>query len=827
MAVKKAVDYLYDWAIEEGKWATKLVDKIIAGECLSTEDENEIISIMLSKEKSDRKAIKLDDNNDSFPITRLKSLHDIKGVNKLAPAQTMNFDEKLTVIYGDNGSGKTGYYRILKSVGTSIDKRDHFQILSNVFSEDNKQEALIDYSDDRKNDTLEWKNAQESIPGVVVFDSNCASVSIDKNRKTNLKPKGFDYFNSISSAISTLNSRINTMITELKSKELIHDFLGETKSKVFFEGITEKTTQQEVEEFSIEKVTSIETINVKIDLLSAEAKNLNPDLLKAKQRAYATLNIEFSEYEKNVSNLGMILHAFDGKLNERDKYFNALDDNRNITNIIPEFATFIQAANSYVAKIDVENYPKEGEKCVYCGQSLTKEAVDYIASTKGILSSETAKKYDNNKEIISNYEKKISTISELQYKKAIFDAVTDESFQKINQTINGIIQFLKKEVTTHNKQTDNTSLDCQMNVLDDFITTKKVSITDDVAALTTKITNNDLLAGDNHQKLTEWNDYKWFVENRNLVNKHLSTLKDISEYMELLTRLNTRRLSIKQKKAQKDIITENYISILSKEFKNLRCPENIEINVSINNSETSIKQNIAENNLGDVLSEGEQKVVSIAEFITEATIDNSIQVMIFDDPVNSLDAGRTSEIANRLVNLAKEKQIIIFTHNIVFYSSLQFAAKDQRIPSQSYYSVELGLDNSGVLSIDSTPRDKWQAYTKRIDDIISTAGQEGTIEKSVVEGYSVLRSCIEFLFENIFLGESIVRYRRNIMMTKITAIKWKEFDEVKEELNEIFCRASGNLDGHTNPDGVIHASIQELNSDYKRICEIKTIIKCD
>jgi len=45
----------------------------------------------------------------------LLSLRDVKNVNRLAPAQILKFSPKgITVIYGGNGSGKSGYARVLK-----------------------------------------------------------------------------------------------------------------------------------------------------------------------------------------------------------------------------------------------------------------------------------------------------------------------------------------------------------------------------------------------------------------------------------------------------------------------------------------------------------------------------------------------------------------------------------------------------------------------------------------------------------------------------------------------------------------------------------------
>ena len=47
---------------------------------------------------------------------RLRSLSKVSGVNALSPGATINFSPGLTILYGENGTGKTGYTRILKRI---------------------------------------------------------------------------------------------------------------------------------------------------------------------------------------------------------------------------------------------------------------------------------------------------------------------------------------------------------------------------------------------------------------------------------------------------------------------------------------------------------------------------------------------------------------------------------------------------------------------------------------------------------------------------------------------------------------------------------------
>ena len=55
-----------------------------------------------------------DERSAAAPVSLVSIFHH-RGVNALAEGQTLKLGEQLTVVYGDNAAGKTGYIRILKS----------------------------------------------------------------------------------------------------------------------------------------------------------------------------------------------------------------------------------------------------------------------------------------------------------------------------------------------------------------------------------------------------------------------------------------------------------------------------------------------------------------------------------------------------------------------------------------------------------------------------------------------------------------------------------------------------------------------------------------
>lgn len=84
--------------------------------------------------------------------------------------------------------------------------------------------------------------------------------------------------------------------------------------------------------------------------------------------------------------------------------------------------------------------------------------------------------------------------------------------------------------------------------------------------------------------------------------------------------------------------------------------------------------------LPEVLSEGEQTALGLAGFLTEASFDESKSALVFDDPVTRLDHVRRDKVAKRVVELAAERQVIVFTHDVSFTVDLRRACEAQEVP---------------------------------------------------------------------------------------------------------------------------------------------------
>ena len=148
---------LPQWFSMRPKWLQFAAKHLLEKGGFSTEDISEFASLCLREAEG-----KLVDTDYSFSATtfspnvttdlRLYSISDVRGVNALAPTKPLEFGQgNISAVYGYNGSGKSGYVRLLKHVCGS---RHHGILHPNVYTNSpNEQNATMKFK--KNGDRLE------------------------------------------------------------------------------------------------------------------------------------------------------------------------------------------------------------------------------------------------------------------------------------------------------------------------------------------------------------------------------------------------------------------------------------------------------------------------------------------------------------------------------------------------------------------------------------------------------------------------------------------------------------------------------------------------
>jgi hypothetical protein len=283
-----------------------------------------------------------------------------------------------------------------------------------------------------------------------------------------------------------------------------------------------------------------------------------------------------------------------------------------------------------------------------------------------------------------------------------------------------------------------------------------------------------------------------------------------------------RSLTDAAKDAGEELLNKDFGRRFEEECKRLRAP-NVTLNFPGRQGQVTRRKLVASYKPNEVLSEGEQKVLALADFLAEVTCVPASSPVVFDDPITSMDYRRIHEVCDRIIALAADHQIIVFTHNIWFAAELLGKADKK---NWKYYDIRLESGAAGVVTAASHPRvDTIAQVSARVKKMIDGAEkQEGEIKAALVEkGYEELRGLCEIVVEHEMLKGVVQRYAPNVMMTKLDQINVGKLQEGMAAIMPVFEKCCRYIASHSQPPETqgIRPTLDELKADYDTVLKAR------
>ncbi|MDD4156720.1 MAG: AAA family ATPase [Candidatus Cloacimonetes bacterium] len=827
----EAFELYNEWVSSKDYWLKKISSLAFSNEAVSDDDLNMIINDYVNNSFQTFQYELPQENNSSII---LRSVDNISGVNRLLSDQILEFDENLTLIYGDNGVGKTGYSRIFQQLGKTIEKSVR-PIKSNVLITPIIPKARIKFSYiDKKEESSEllWEQGKNQQLNIRLFNTNCVKFSLSETREISFKPAIFCYIDIIRDATTRLQQKVKKIIEESQqiisttnviSGTIEYDLL----SKVFLAPNIEEPLK--LLDTYYEKIDlSFEQIDSQLLLIKEERDNNNVKvigaqnsvILQEKTRLTNLINLitqsicYSNAYWLNLANT--ITKLDDLKNSNIEPFISQLDF---ISEHKDAFIAFLSAANNLLKQYSKDNNFSNSSTCLLCKQPIeSKDTKELFHSYEKLISSirdveikSTQVKLDNYMKEIGDFILQLKTVK-CQFVQTSIDKQCILAIDSIISSINAEIEQYKKGLTT----SICIEFDLLLSPLKKQEATFELSLrekTIEYGTVTKKL--QDIQEKENHI-----NSAKYILNKKEQIYKAVNILYSLYA----LYSIDNKSIS----KCQKTITDKLYSDEILAEIKNilieLNAPTEIVFDTSIATSQISLKQGYHSqyNTLSDVLSEGEQTVVALAQFIADANFNTNDNVLIFDDPVNSLDLNRMSEVAKVLVNLSKKKQVIIFTHNLVFVSCIKEHSKDKKAFACYYVENALleGELYSGKLTKHFSPNiETYKNYNSEINKI-ANMGSKITLA-NVIQGYEYMRSALELLVCDILFNKTIERFKPNISIDSFDGVNGNIIEEERTTIVNLFHKVCRYISGHSSsPLSKINPTIQGFKEDIKTMQDI-------
>jgi energy-coupling factor transporter ATP-binding protein EcfA2 len=796
---------ILNWSQSLPAWQSDAVARLLAKQTLASDDKDDLFALLKSAngipDPKGRTPTPL--TADQIPAqvkastqVELLAIKNMRHVNAIAENQRLQFSAAgLTVIYGDNGSGKSGYSRVLKRACRARDQIETIHPNAALpAGKTGKAEAIFEITIDGKLQEVNWIDGQpapEALSSFAIFDSRCARAYLDREDDFSYVPYGLDVFEGLAKVCKQLKAEIETehalSAPDLSAFMPLH---GETAVGKLISGLSARTTQAQI---NILATLSQEDI-AKHSTLDKSLRENNPKEKAAQLRLQARRVATIATNSNNKS--ALVDQAVVGKLRRlADSYRTAQSAAALAAKKFEEGESLLSGTGGEAwrelfdaaRKFSLESHPDRNfpdlgvdSSCPLCQQPLA-EGAARLQRFESFIQEDAEKTAQQRRlALYAEYkpfiEKKLSlNIDDVTYGEIVgLDEQLANDVKAYEQSLTARQETIKAAVISH--QWDGTD-HVLANPASRF---QALAEKLNVEAETLEKASDEKVRASLQKQFVELDARVRLSQVEGAVVLAVTRLVNQAKLLKCLSAVKTNAISRKASELAENVVSKELVEALNREFKLLGVGA---LNVSLQSRSDrgkalhKLKLELPQSrNPAEILSEGEQRAIAISSFLAEVGLSDGNGGILFDDPVSSLDHRRRERVAKRLAGEAAQRQVIVFTHDIYFLCLLAEEAKLAAVPITTQ-SLTRRAEGFGV--IDPELPFEGKSTGKRVKALkahhqtiakLYRDGEEQEHKRQTVDSYFRLRMTWERAVEEVLLREVILRFRKGVETQRLAGV---------------------------------------------------------
>lgn len=747
----------------------------------------------------------------------LTRIGDLRAINALPRAAELFFSPSLTVVYGGNGVGKSGFTRILSNVCFS---RMQHRILPNVYEGDADEQpaATIAIADGTQKETpLTFDGVSEhaELKRIAVFDTAVARTHLVDQSPLGFKPAGFDVFPEMARVYTEISSRLASDIERrTKDNTFTKSFVApESPVSQFVAKLSADTDRVELRRLAVFgeiETARLEEVQRQIKDLQSKSVSEAIEQLEAAKRDVGALEARLAKCrhllaeEKRVDYRAQLADfvakasvvATQGAASFKQDFFKGIGS--------PEWEQFLTTAQA-LGHLEDAHYPSDGDHCLLCHRPLDAASAALIRRFWGFLASDIRRETE---EASAKLDGSIKLLKELH-----LDFFTPDTTAHAHITrLNPVLAKQIDELLTAMEQDRTAIVAVLENASGTIACASFGNVAETLTALAAQI-DADIV----RLKEQKVEDALKALESERITLRHRQVLSQLLSQIEKFvadlawaktasgtprSSLNPRPLTTKETELFTTVIAEKYRERFVEECSLLDCNLPVEFRTQGQRGQTVRSLSIKGGHSPDqILSEGEQRAVALADFLTEVSLNPANAGVVLDDPVTSQDHQRKEHIACRLVAEAKRRQVIIFTHDLVFLTMLAGAAESETVEMLTHWVERDGGGRPGQVSLDDCPATtpQYRNTLKAQRTLSETKTAAGTARVKLIQrGMGELRRTIEEIVPHFLLKQVVNRWTDRIIVTGLKKVKWD--DDLIADIISTYEEISAYIEGHSHTE---------------------------
>lgn len=840
------------WAASRPLWQQDAIRRIIQHGKLSQDDVSDLYGLLKSEHQLGEdglptpQAVPLSGEETPGPGPRgqavvLTSMHGLQNVNALASGQTLHFaHDGMSVFYGQNAAGKSGYSRVLKRACRAREIKE--EILPDVFAESGTNDAAVASFDllvDGSRTPMHWTSGDASpqaLSSIAVFDSKCARLYVDDENSVVFVPYGLDVLPELVSLCGVLRAEIDRDMASCKAalaplmaldrRTAVGKLVGGLEKTVSIHDLEQirPLSESEVAEYKRLKTGLIELRasdpTVKATSLVKQAERLK-HLLGVIDTLHSAVSRRQIALLRRLSNEAETARAAaelaSGRAFEKEPVKGTGSD---------AWKSMYEAARDYSLQVAYPDkaFPFVGDlsRCVLCQQVLSDEAGGRLTRFEAFVTQRTAKRAEQSALACEDAVGQLESI----------DFAPHETNPGLLGDLEELDEQLLSGVTAHLTALEDRAaaiVEAASRGTWDRIPLPLPSTGPALVALETRLRESadKLRSSSRPDEIAKLESTVAELAGRVELDKHRRTVSRYLRLGECRAQANPKAISERQGQLMAQAVSEELRAALTAELTTLGMThiqfdlrKKTKDGVTYHQLELPGAAN-SRANLSQVLSEGEQCVVGIASFLAEVAINPTMCGVVFDDPVCSLDQDWRMKIAERLVAEATKRQVVIFTHDIVFLLALNDEAAASQVPLH-VQTIARHVDCIGVCDSE-VPWDAGNVKSrlgilKNLATTWNSAEREGRNDDSAGierEFYDKLRAAWEQAVEELVFRSVVQRFRKSVQTQQLRYVTLDNSDYLT--ITRAMLKCSDRSDAHDTGPGrrLAPVTYSDLGNDIK------------
>lgn len=802
-----------EWSVSLPMWQRDALRRIVTSGELSPEDEDSILTLAKMEHglvdggesvmATPLTAEHLPAAEAEAPDVSLLSIRDVRNVNALAAEQTLRFSRSgLTIVYGENATGKSGYARVLKRASRA---RDAVPILPDVLTGESPDSPRAVFKVALGEDEMEltWRDdeaAPDVLSSVVVFDSSTARVFVDEENEPRYLPYGLDTFALLAGLCTRLKARLQSEFEAYQHRRPPLAYAEGTSARELADGLGADSCP--VEAAILGHLTETEENELK-QLRKSQAEDplaRAASLLNQSTRV-AALGMRFQKLADGLTpdQLKLIKTAQQTMLASQDAA--RLASARSFADEplagvgSTAWKLMYEAAKKYSqeAAYPAMDFPftGSGARCVLCHQELEPCGAERMRRFEAFVADFTSTKAAGDEKAFEEICRNLSGLDSNPEKQ---DPTALDELSRLDSTL---YQDVQTELQRLNKVKAAAVQACADADWDEVDATQTSKVRRRLATLAKRLVDEAVKSKESTDpverervatRLRELEARQALAGDIVQVVAAVQTARTERDLTKCIRAMNPNAITRKGGELHDSVVTDALRESLLAELRSLGVRE-MPLTLVHRGSYGKRLHRIAllgAPTLGDdlpqVLSEGEHRVVAIAAMLAECGVRPGRFPVVFDDPVCSLDHRYRERVAERLVEESENRQVIVLTHDIFFLTELQSRAAANGLPVECRL-LRRQATRTGVCDEEKP----WRTMTvmERLNwCLMKASGLRPVFEAGVTDEYEKeagfvadrLRSTVEEVVEECVFCKVVTRFQNNVMMLRLRDVVYEDDD---------------------------------------------------